>query len=101
MIELLPFLSLRYAENIGIAFSLPLTGIFLKLVTLALIFGIIYYYWNYERAKQSAVLNTAFILIISGALGNAWERIFKGYVIDFLSVPGFAVFNLADSYISI
>jgi len=47
------------------------------------------------------ILNLSYSLIFAGALGNAWERIFKGYVTDMISVEHFAVFNLADSYISL
>lgn len=92
-------LSLEYAQNTGIAFSLPLSGLLLKVLTLILIFGIIWYYFTQERLKQSKILNISYLLIIAWALGNAWERIFREYVTDFISVKYFAIFNLADSYI--
>jgi signal peptidase II len=42
-------------------------------------------------------------LILSGAMGNGIDRFFLGYVVDFLDVHliNFAVFNMADSFISI
>ncbi|MDD3301955.1 MAG: signal peptidase II [Candidatus Gracilibacteria bacterium] len=43
----------------------------------------------------------SFVLIISGALGNAWERVFLGRVTDFIGVKYFSVFNLADTYITL
>lgn len=101
-IEIIPnFLSLEYAKNIGIAFSVPLTGLALKIVTVILIFGIFYYYWKQEKQKNSLIINISYALIFSGALGNAWERIFKWYVTDMISVEYFAIFNLADSYITL
>lgn len=101
-ISLIPnFLSLHYAQNIGIAFSIPLTWILLKVITVILIFGIFWYYWTQERLKKSRTLDIVYSLIFAGALGNAWERIFRWYVTDFISVEYFSIFNLADSYISI
>ena len=94
-------LSLEYARNIGIAFSIPLTGTLLKIVTVILIFGIFWYYWKEEKNKKSSLINFSYTLIFSGALWNAWERIFRGYVTDMISVEYFAIFNLADSYITL
>jgi signal peptidase II len=55
--------------------------------------------------KTSWVINRVgligFILILSGGLGNLVDRIFYGYVIDFIRVGGWPNFNLADSYITI
>jgi signal peptidase II len=95
------FLSLEYYQNPGIAFSFPLTGIALKIITCILIFGIIWYYMTQEKQKKSPILDSAYTLILAGALWNAWERIFRGYVTDMISVEHFAIFNFADSYISL
>jgi signal peptidase II len=42
-------------------------------------------------------------MIISGALGNMVDRLFRGYVIDFFDfrLIHFAIFNVADSLISV
>ena len=93
--------SLEYYRNPGIAFSFPLTGIALKIITCILIFGIIWYYLTQEKHKKSLSIRIAYILVLAGALGNAWERLFRGYVTDMLSLEYFAVFNLADSYITL
>ena len=46
---------------------------------------------------------TGLALVLSGGLGNTFNRMARGYVIDFLyfSIKGFPVFNLADFYIFI
>jgi lipoprotein signal peptidase len=62
------FLSLEYYQNPGIAFSFPLTGIALKIITCILIFGIIWYYMTQEKQKKSSILDTAYTLILAGAL---------------------------------
>jgi len=101
-IQIIPHtLSFEYAQNIWIAFSIPITGVFLKILTLILILWIFYYYWNYERSKKWKLLHISYALIFAGAIWNAWERIFRGYVTDFISLEYFAIFNLADSYITL
>lgn len=99
-ITLIPnLLWLRYVENTWIAFSLPLEWLFLKILTVILISGIIFYYYKEERLKKSWLLHLSYYAIIAWALWNAWERIFRWYVTDFIAVNNFAVFNFADSYI--
>jgi len=95
------FLSLTYAQNTGIAFSIPLTWLLLKIITVILIFGIFWYYWREENSKNSTLINVSYSFIFAGAIWNAWERIFKWYVVDMISMEHFAVFNLADSYITL
>lgn len=99
-IELIPgWFSLSYHENIGVAFSFPITWIPLKVLTLLLIFWIFVYYVAEERKKKKYSINIAYACIIGWALGNAWERIVHGYVVDFFALEYFAVFNIADASI--
>ena len=48
--------------------------------------------------KNPLFLNIAISLIISGALGNFYDRLFHGYVVDFIefSFVSFPIFNIAD-----
>ena len=101
-IPLIPnVLSLEYAQNTGIAFSIPLTWSLLKCITVILIFGIFWYYYREEKKKKSRLLDISYSFIFAGAIGNAWERIFIGHVTDMISLEYFAIFNLAASYISL
>jgi len=101
-IHIIPnILSLQYVQNTGIAFSIPLSWIILKIITVILIFTIFWYYWTEEKKKKSQLLDFSYALIITWAIGNGWERVFNGYVVDMISLEYFAVFNLADSYICI
>ncbi len=93
--------SFEFVKNPWIAFSIIIPPIFLKLMTIILIFGIVYYYIKEERKKQDWMTDISFIFILAGALGNAYERIFVGEVIDFISIKYFSVFNFADIYISL
>jgi len=43
----------------------------------------------------------SFSFIFGGALANLWERVFLGYVVDYLDLGFWPVFNLADSFITL
>jgi signal peptidase II len=47
------------------------------------------------------LIDISFGLILAWAIGNGIERVFRWYVIDFIGVEYFSVFNLADSFITI
>jgi signal peptidase II len=49
--------------------------------------------------KKLDFLGIAFIL--GGLLGNLYDRVFYGYVIDFIHMKSFFVFNLADVFITL
>ena len=90
---------LVYSRNTGIAFSM-LQGHpeILTLTALAIISGAIYFYWNHlpsQRLLPQLVIG----LIVGGALGNVIDRVRLGYVVDFISVGWWPIFNLADSAI--
>lgn len=65
-------------------------------MTVAVVLAGIYYILS-GKLKSNYLL-VCFILIISGGVGNLIDRIFRGYVIDYIEVlfVQFAVFNFAD-----
>lgn len=93
------FFTLNYVENKGIAFSINVP--FLKILTIILIFWIFYYYFREEKIKNDKIIDFSFWLILAWAIWNWIERIFNWFVIDFLSVKYFSIFNLADVFITI
>lgn len=93
------FFFLKYIENTGIAFSINIP--FLKFLTIILIIWIFYYYIKEEKKKNSKFLDFSFWLILAWAIWNGIERVFNGFVVDFIWIKYFSVFNLADSFISI
>ena len=96
------FLYLEYVENTWIAFSIQIPTFFLKILTISLIIWIFYYYRSEKnKLKNDKLLDLGFWLILAWAIWNAFERIFNEKVIDFIWVKYFAVFNLADSFITI
>ncbi len=95
------FLKFCYIKNTGISFGmLSGSGIIIIILSL-LIIG----YMIYEFIKSdNKILLFSSSLIISGAFGNLIDRIFRGYVIDFISFNLFGkempVFNVADIYVT-
>jgi signal peptidase II len=97
--------SITYTRNTGAAFGIFQSGS-LFFLTLAVIasFAIIYYY---RQISTSAwLVRIALGLQLGGALGNAIDRILRGYVVDFIHLyyePHFdwPIFNFADSSIVI
>jgi signal peptidase II len=66
-----------------------------------IIVGLLFYYTRYEYPKNSRYIDIAYGFIFSGALSHTYERIFVGYVVDFISVKYFAILNFADIFISV
>ncbi len=95
------FMYFKKVYNSGIAFSFPIPWLLLKSMTLLLIFGIIGYYFYERREKIYSLYDLWFSLIIAGAVWNAIGRISQWYVLDFIGVRYFSVFNIADIWISL
>lgn len=103
-LTLLPFLSIYYSENYGVAFSF-LQNFNHLFISLFSIFIISYMSFCLKRCSSIFTL-LGYTMIISGAIGNLLDRIRLGYVIDFIffhisDIFSFAIFNLADSFITI
>ncbi len=95
------YLGIQLSYNTGIAFSLPITGLPLQIITCILIVWLLFYYFRIEYTKHSRILDIGYSLILAWALSHAYERIFIGHVIDFISIKYFAILNFADIFISI
>lgn len=104
-VPLLPFLALYRTHNTGIAFSMldDFGSVGLIVVTLAVIGVVAFIAARTDPAQRLA--RFGFALIIGGALGNLVDRVWHGHVIDYIlfHLPSwsFAVFNLADAFISV
>ena len=93
-------LFLTVTRNRGAAFGLfqNFTLGFL-LVSIAVMIGILFYYGRLRRRDWTGRLGLA--LIFGGAISNAYDRGIRGSVIDFIQVPHWPVFNVADSAITV
>jgi signal peptidase II len=104
-VDLLPFLALFRTYNTGIAFSMFafLGAAGLIAVSLAVAAFILYLAWR--TTPRQVVARAGFALIVGGAVGNLVDRAVYGHVIDYIlfhtPVWSFAVFNLADAFITV
>lgn len=104
-IELLPFFSLFRTHNTGVAFSILSSAgpLALSLLSLAISAFVVWLLWKTPRDHTIARLG--YMLIIAGAIGNLIDRVSLGYVVDYFRFHteswSFAIFNLADAFISV
>lgn len=108
-LEIIPgFFALTFSVNTGGAFGILPHGTLLLAAAAGLAAIAIIVYSLRVRSPLPRLLVFALALPLGGALGNMWDRVTRGYVIDFLdfhagSGPSwhFPIFNLADSAICI
>jgi len=104
----LPFFDLTLLFNHGAAFSfLSNAGGWQRwlFVLIALVVSVVLVVWLQRTQRHYWWLGMGLSLILGGALGNLYDRVFQGYVIDFISLHYqnyfFPAFNLADSAITL
>ncbi|MGX5667366.1 signal peptidase II [Rhizobium daejeonense] len=104
-VHVVPMLALYRTYNLGVAFSMlsDTSGWFIVTLRLTIV---IFVLWLWHRTgREHHLAHLGFALIIAGALGNLIDRFLYGHVIDYIlfytQTWSFAVFNLADSLITI
>ncbi len=103
------FFNLTHIHNRGAIFGFfsqsdsQLLHIMLMLATLVALALVVYYFFMTPPPKKLAKISLS--LILAGALGNLIDRVFRGYVIDFLDLYvkkwHWPSFNVADSCVNI
>lgn len=110
IIEVMPHFDLNLAYNYGAAFSfLGDAGGWQRwfFTAIAVAISVVLLVWMYKTPKSQKLANVGMALILSGAIGNLYDRLAYGYVIDFIdwyvSKDGYhwPTFNIADSVILI
>lgn len=98
-VNFLPAISFDRVENTGIAFGAfsERPGIVYGLMGAAL--SVLLWFYFHHRHRAGLWLATG--LLLGGAIGNALDRIRLGYVRDFISLPHFPSFNIADIAITL
>ena len=96
------FFQLTFTRNSGAAFSFASNAtLFLSIFGIIVLVGIIYFAPKITSKGWSVVLG----LVMGGVLGNLMDRIFRepsflrGHVIDWMQLPRWPIFNIADSAI--
>lgn len=91
---------LRYVQNRGIAFGLfSDAGSLVVLGTVVV--GALLFYFMLHVQPEDLLTVAGGALITGGALGNLYDRVQYGFVVDFLNVPRWPTFNLADVSITL
>jgi signal peptidase II len=91
---------LDLTRNTGAAFStFPGGGLAFTIIAVVVCGGIVLFYR--QAAGDSRLLAVALGLVLGGAAGNLTDRVRLGYVVDFIDLRWWPVFNLADSAIVI
>jgi len=93
-------LQIGFFPNYNLAFGLPLPNVLIIILVAIILLFLCYLWWqNLIIQKNWNALGVS--LIIIGALSNLLDRLFFGYVIDYLNIFIWPVFNLADTLIVI
>ena len=99
-----PILNLRYVENTDIAFNLlsfipePVKLPLLLALGAVAVVGLLLLL---ARGHLKGWALAGLVLVAAGAIGNYLDRLLRGYVVDFIQVPYWPVFNVADVLITV
>lgn len=89
-------LHLTYIQNTGAAFSIlqnkTIFLVILQIIVIAIVLGVLIK----RRKKDHWCLLLSLSLIVAGGLGNLIDRGINGYVVDFLDIRVWPIFNVAD-----
>lgn len=92
------FFRFTYARNTGTIFGLLRDqGLLLTVVSFAALGAILIFFR--ESAFPSRLTRVALGMMVGGAIGNLLDRLRLGFVVDFIDVGPWPIFNLADSLI--
>lgn len=99
-IQLTDWAALRYEQNFGIAWSIVIPQPWLSILNILLLMILPFFISRHidVRRRDSQLFLS---MIIGGALGNVFDRLTRGFVVDFVSIGWWPVFNLADALLSV
>lgn len=92
-----------YLENRGAAFGILQDKRLIFIILTSAIVIYLFYYFIKNIKTSPMILNLSLAMIISGAIGNFYDRLIQGYVVDFIefSFVKFPVFNVADILVTV
>jgi signal peptidase II len=96
--KFLPLINFVYVRNTGVAFGVFSGGGALVLVFTLLALAVLLGYFFLRPEKQLLWLPTG--MLVGGAIGNLIDRLTNGSVIDFIKLPDWPAFNVADMSIT-
>lgn len=93
------FFDITRVNNIGAAFGM-LKGFNILFMAAALAVMVLFVYFYSEIVKENYLI-IASSFILGGTVGNLMDRIYFGYVIDYLNLSFWPTFNLSDAFLTI
>ena len=99
--------SIEPIRNYGAAFGIFQDGrIFLIITTFVILAAGVVFYLRFKQGRGSKLFNVGCAFVLGGALGNLFDRLFLGYVrdflkFDFLDFLNFPICNLADVFLNV
>lgn len=93
-------IKIEIAENKGIAFGINSGNNKNIIITIIVLIIIINFIRN-QIERIDTKTNISVSMILAGGISNLIDRIFRGYVVDFINLKNFAIFNIADIFIVI
>jgi len=96
------FFTIDFVKNFGAAFNI-FSGSRILLSTISIFISFILIYFILKNNTNKSIDLFSYSFILGGTLGNGIDRIFKGYVVDFINLNfiNFPIFNIADTAINI
>ena len=91
-------LELTPIKNFGAAFSIGIDNLLMIILNLVIIVILIKFIKERKEEAES-IITISLVLILSGGLSNFIDRLFRGYVVDYIDINKlfcFPIFNLAD-----
>ena len=89
---------LTFIQNTGAAFGMfPQMGTILMAIAVVVVIGIILF--HHHLPVENIWVRLSLGLQLGGAMGNLLDRIIHGYVVDFIDIGFWPIFNIADSAI--
>jgi signal peptidase II len=93
-------LSFEYVQNHGAVFGI-MQGSNYIMAAISAVLCVIISIYIIKSKKDNPNIHFAWYMILSGGIGNLIDRLFRGYVVDFIATPFIATFNIADSMVVI
>ena len=90
---------LTYVENRGAAFGILQNQKLFFVIFALMVLGFIWFYAYNNRLNKVMVYGLG--LVVGGVVGNLIDRVRLGFVVDYLHIMNFPVFNIADSAVTI
>ena len=94
------FINIKYAQNTGGMYSLLENNNFVFIIVSVFILMLLYFMaFKMKKDNISKVENVFWQFVFAGGVSNLIDRIFRGYVVDFISMKPFGIFNISDALI--